>query len=325
MTAGGTVAVAVGDYDHTRDLIIGTVAVDGVEVVAVPRPEDIFARALEGEFDASEMSMAVVSNLVSRGDDRFVTLPVFPARSFRHGAIYTHADGPQRPEDLGGARIGIPVWAQTAGIVVRGFLAARHGVDLTSITWVRAGVDESGREEPVDFDHGPYRILSEPGRTLDELLLSREVDAVISARPPACIERRDPRVRRLFADPEAEERAYYRETGIFPIMHVLVIRRDALARRPTLAAELTEAFTVAKDASLRRAAQATVPSYPLPWAAIHARDARDLLGDDFWPYGIDANRATLSGFLRDAHAQRVTDRPLEPDELLPLPPISSSP
>jgi 4,5-dihydroxyphthalate decarboxylase len=312
---GGAITVAVGEYDHTRDLVTGAVAVDGVELVMVPRPEDIFARALRGEFDACEMSMAVLSNLVSRGDDRFVATPVFPGRSFRHGAIYTHVDGPSRPEELTGARVGIPVWAQTAGVVVRGFLAARHGVDLASITWVRAGVDEPGREEPVEFDHGPYRIVSEPGRTLDELLLSRGVDAVISARPPASVERREPCVRRLFADPEAEERAYYRDTGIFPIMHVLVVRRDALARRPTLGGELTEAFTAAKDRSLRRAAQTTIPSYPLPWAATHAREARDLLGEDFWPYGVDANRVALTAFLRDARAQRVTDRAVELSEL----------
>jgi 4,5-dihydroxyphthalate decarboxylase len=250
---------------------------------------------------------------------------VFPARSFRHSAIYTRTDGPKRPADLEGARVGIPVWCQTAGIVVRGFLADRYGLDLTSVTWVRAGVDEPGRAEPVEFDQGPFQLTSEPQRTLNELLLSHEVDAVISARPPACVVSGDSRVRCMFPDAQAQEHTYYRDTGIFPIMHVLVVRREVLADRPTLAGELTRAFTLAKDRSLRRAAEATVPSYPLPWVAAHVRDAVDLLGEDFWPYGIESNRPTLAAFLHDAHEQRVTTRLLELDEVFTSGEVAATP
>jgi len=306
---------AIGDYDHTRDLATGSVTVDGVEFEIFERPEDMFERALEGEFAASEMSLAALSAMVSQGDDRFAALPVFPARSFRHGAIYVHVDGPRSVEDLASAQIGIPIWVQTAGVYVRGMLASRYGLDLTTITWVRAGVDVPGREEPAPFDAGPHQILSAADRTLDELLLSREVDAVISARPPASVERDDPRVRRLFDDPRAEDEAYYRDTGVFPIMHAIVVRRDVLAREPRLAPELARAFTEAKDRALRRALAATVPSYPLPWAATDARSVQALLGDDFWPYGVDANEPTLRAFLADAHRQGLTDRLLEPSML----------
>jgi 4,5-dihydroxyphthalate decarboxylase len=310
-----SIVVAVGDYDQTRDLTSGAISIDETQVIALASPEEIFARSLAGEFAASEMSLAVLSNLISRADHRFVGLPIFPARSFRHGAIYVSKDGATVPADLAATRIGIPVWAQTAGVVVRDFLAHQYSLDLTAITWVRAGVDVAGRPEPVQFDPGPYKLRSEPERTLDELLLTGEVDAVISARPPASIEQQDPRVRRMFDDPTAEEQAFFRDTGVFPIMHVLVIRRQVLEARPRLAAELVGAFTDAKDRSLARASASTVPSYPLPWAPAQSREARSLLGDDFWPYGVEPNRAALTSFLRAAYEQRITHRLLDLQEL----------
>lgn len=308
--------VALGDYDHTRDLFVSGGRDGRIRYTAVARPEDLFERFLEGgEFAAAEMSLAIATSLIARGETRFELLPVFPARSFRHGAIWTHAEGPTHPLALAGTRIGIPVWAQTAGVYVRGILASRHGLDLTRIEWIRAGVDVPGRPEPVEFDHGPHHITSAPDRTLDELLLKREVDAVISARPPASAERGDPRVRQLFSNLQAEERHYYRSTGVFPIMHVLVVRRRALEEHPGLAEDLVADLTAAKDNALRRALSATVPSYPLPWASLHAREARDLLGEDFWPYGLEPNRRPLETFLQYAHDQGVTAALVAVDDL----------
>ena len=316
MTVDAQLTVAVGDYDHTRDLLTGAVDRAGIRYVAVARPEELFQRVLEGgEFAAAEMSLAIATVLVARGDQRFTLLPVFPARSFRHSAIWTQADGISHPSELAGGRIGIPVWAQTAGVYARGILASRYGLDLTSVTWVRAGVDTPGRAEPVDFDHRDQTIATEPEKTLDQLLLDRQVDAVISARPPAAAERSDPRVRRLFLDPEVEERRYLRDTDVFPIMHVVVVRREVLSRRPELAAALVADFTDAKNNSLVRAVSATVPSYPLPWSSLQARAARELFGEDFWPYGVEPNRAALEAFLAYAHDQGLLDRPLEPGDL----------
>jgi 4,5-dihydroxyphthalate decarboxylase len=307
--------IAVGDYDHTRDVVSGRVALDA-RCVAVDTPEELFARFLDGgEFDAAELSLAVCTILRGRGDDRFVALPVFPARAFRHSAIYVGADGPSSPRELAGATIGIPVWAQTAGVYARGILASRHGLRLEDIRWVQAGVDTPGRREPVAVDYGRFDVRNAPDRSLDELLLSGAVDAVISARPPASIERGDPRVRRLFADPAAEEAAYFRDTGVFPIMHVLTVRRAALERWPQAPAALLAAFEEAKARSLARAAATTVPGLPLPWAARHAREARALLGDDWWPYGLEPNRAALDAFLGFAADQQLTDRRLAPDDL----------
>jgi 4,5-dihydroxyphthalate decarboxylase len=310
--------IAVGDYDHTRDLTDGRVAVPGLDIhwTAISSPEEMFGRFLDGgEFDGAELSMAVCSILCARGDDRFVPIPVFPARSFRHGAIYVAADGPTSPGELSGATIGIPVWAQTAGVYVRGILASHHGLALESIRWIQAGVDTPGRREPVDVDFGRFDVRSEPQRSLDELLLAGEVDAVISARPPACVERGDPRVRRLFADPMAEEISYFRATGIFPIMHVLALRRDSVTDHRLTSERLLGACEEAKRRSLARVAATTVPGVPLPWAATHAGQARGLIGDDWWPYGLEANRRTLDAFLGFAAEQQLTARRLAPEDL----------
>jgi 4,5-dihydroxyphthalate decarboxylase len=315
-----TCVVAVGDYDHTRDLVCGRVRASGLvaEFVVVETPEELFSRFLEGgEFVAAEMSMALTAALCSQRDDRFVAIPVFPARCFRHGAIYVRSDGPVTPEDLAGVRIGVPAWAQSAGVYVRGLLASRYGLDLTGMRWVQAGVDEPGRRELVALDYGPFDVTPAPSRTLDEMLLAGDVDAVISARPPASIERGDPQVRQLFADPYSEEVSWVQETGIFPIMHLVALRRDAIERCPSLPTALTAAFETAKRQSLSRAAAATVPGVPLPWAAHHARAARDLLGDDWWPYGLQANRPTVDAFLSWAAEQNVTARRLTADELFP--------
>lgn len=181
---------------------------------------------------------------------------------------------------------------------------------------IQAGVDVPGRTEPVELDYGPFDVTPAPNATLDTLLLEGDVDAVISARPPAGIQRGDPRVRRLFADPVAEELAYFRETGVFPIMHLVVLRRTCCEAHPAVAGKLFAAFDRAKHRSLARALTAVVPSYPLPWAACHARQARELLGDDFWPYGLEPNRAALEAFLGYAAEQRLTDRRLAPEELV---------
>jgi 4,5-dihydroxyphthalate decarboxylase len=316
MTGTATLTVAVGDYDQTRDLLTGAVGSPRLRYVTVARPEELFERVLEaGDFAASEMSLAIATALRSAGDERFAVLPVFPARSFRHSAIWTHVDGVSHPSELAGRRVGIPVWAQTAGVYVRGILASRYGLDLTTVEWIRAGVDTSGRREPVAFDPGAHNITTAAETTLDELLLRRVVDAVISARPPASAERGDPRVRRLFADPEAEERAYFRDTGVFPIMHVLVVRREVLSQDPSVAADLVADFVAAKNNSLARALSATVPSYPIPWASLQAHAARDLLGEDFWPYGLEANRPALVTFLTYAYDQGLVDRVMSADDL----------
>lgn len=313
--------VAVGAYDQVRDLADAALQPEGVELtcLAFPKIEEVFYRFVNfREFDAAEMSLAVYTALLSQGRDDFVAIPAFPARSFRHSAFYVRADGPVRePADLRGRTVAVPAWAQTAGVWARGLLVHEFGLELAEIAWRQAGVTEAGRKEPVELNLPPGVVVEPADRTLDELLVDGEVDAVISARPPASFVRGDAAVRRLFDDVEAVEAAYYERTAIFPIMHVVALRRDVFDRNPWLAAQLLHAFEEAKRRSLERALEATIPHYPLPWAPSHARAARALIGDDFWPYGVDANRGTLETFLAYAFEQGVCRRLLTVDELFP--------
>ena len=314
-------SLAIGAYDHVRDLLDGTVPVAGVELTVMRLPvEEMFYRFLmHGEFDVSEASLAKIVALAAREDRRFVPLPVFPSRVFRHSSIYIRSDGGiARPEDLAGKRVGVPEWAQTAAIYSRGLLAHDYGVDLASIHWHQAGVNEAGRVEKVELSlPSGVRLTVVADRTLNEMLLAGDLDAVLSARPPAAILGGDPRIRRLFGDPRAVELAYARKTGLFPIMHVVAMRREVYERDRWLAMNLFKAFDEAKARSLQRAADMAASFFPLPWVADELRRARELFGDDPWAYGIAPNRATLETFLRYAFEQGVCCRRLSLETLFP--------
>src|SRR6266567_3331733 len=287
-------SLAIGEYDHVRDMLDGTVPVAGVDLTVLSLPvEEMFHRALvHGEFDVSEVSFAKVVALAAQDDRRFVPLPVFPSRVFRHSSIYIGAaSGITRPEDLSGRRVGIPEWAQTAAIYSRALLAHEYGVDLASIRWCQAGVNEAGRREKVALQLPPrFKLTVVEDRSLSDMLQGGELDAVLSARPPAAFVRGDAWIRRLFADYRPVELAYARKTGIFPIMHVVAMRRDVYEHDRWLAMSLFKAFDEAKRRSLQRAGDITASFFPLPWVADELRAARELFGDDPWPYGIERNR-----------------------------------
>lgn len=313
-------SIALGDYDHVRDLLHGEVPVEGVELIVAKRApvEEIFHRFTRfREWDISEMSFGKYVALASQPDCDLVAIPVFPSRAFRHSSIYVRGDSPLRsPTELEGLRVGIPEWAQTASIYTRGLLAHEYGVPLTAVQWTQAGVNEAGRKEKVTLrlpDGVRYR--SEPTRSLNDMLVEGELDAVFSARAPQALTRGGGALRRLFADPRAEELAYWKKTGIFPIMHVLALRREVVLAHPWIAMNLLQAFEEAKRRSLERISDITASPVPLPWVANHAELSREILGDDFWPYGIEANRATLQAFLGFAWEQGVMQRPMTPEEL----------
>jgi 4,5-dihydroxyphthalate decarboxylase len=313
--------LALGAYDHVRDLADGTVQVAGVEptVLQLP-PEEMFYRFLvHGEFDVSEVSLAKIAALAAQDDRRLVPLPVFPSRVFRHSSIYVRsAGGANRPEELAGRRIGVPEWAQTAAVYTRGLLAHEYGVDLASIHWHQAGVNEPGRREKVELElPAGFRLTVVADRSLSDMLLSGDLDAILSARPPAPFQRGDPAMRRLFPDAREVELAYARKTGIFPIMHVVAMRREVYERDRWLAMDLFKAFDEAKARSLARAASVTASHFPLPWTSDELRRSRELFGDDPWPYGIDPNRTTLDAFLRYAFEQGVCRRQLTVETLFP--------
>jgi 4,5-dihydroxyphthalate decarboxylase len=252
------------------------------------------------------------------GDDSLQAIPVFTSRVPRHSAIYVRRDGPvHEPVDLGGKRVGIPEWAQTAGVYVRGLLTSAYGVDLRTIDWVQAGIDNAGRAEHANLQLPEgITLRTAPDRNLGEMLVSGEVDAVIAASPPRCFRDGHPNVRRLFEDFADAERAYVVRTGIFPIMHVIAIQSHVLESDPWIAMNLFDAFEEAKRLSLIRA-RSIGSLFPIPWSYDAVRKAEEIFGSDFWPYGLEENRPTLDAFLQYAAEQGVCARRLTPDELFP--------
>jgi 4,5-dihydroxyphthalate decarboxylase len=314
--------LAINDYDHVRDLVEGDVPLDGLELTWLRLPvEETFFRFIRyREWEVTELSLAKYCALRGDGDESVVAIPVFPSRCFRHSAIFVRDDGPvDDPAALAGMRIGIPEWTQTATVYARAVLQHQYGVDLTGIRWVQAGTNEPGRVEGVSLSlPGGISVTSLPDRTLNDLLLAGELDAVIAAHPPTEFKRGSGRVVRLFSDYRAVEERYHAETGVFPIMHVVALRRDVLDRYPWAASSLMKGFEEAKRRSLARALDGNAPKYPVPWSFANAQRAQEMFGSDFWPYGIEPNRTTLDAFLEYAHQQGACATRLAPEDLFPV-------
>jgi 4,5-dihydroxyphthalate decarboxylase len=298
--------LAIHPYDHARNLRPA-----GIDLTVLELPiEEIFFRFTKfREWDASEMSFAKTVSLMSRPAPDIVPIPVFPSRVFRHSAIYVgKSSGIESAKDLEGRKVGIPEWAQTAGIYVRGLLQHEYGVDLARIKWHQAGVHQPGRIEKVELKlPAGVHITPVPDKSLAQMLASGELDAAISAR--------DPGGQRLFENSRDMEEAYFRKTRIYPIMHVIVLRRELYERDRWIAMNLLKAFEEAKRQSTQRLVDIGLSQVPMPWQAEHARRWRELAGEDFWPYGIEPNRRTLEPFLQYAFEQGVAQRELKPEEL----------
>jgi 4,5-dihydroxyphthalate decarboxylase len=311
--------LALGDYDHTRDVVHGAVEPEGIELVWLNLPvEEIFFRFTRyREWDLTELSFGKYAALRSQDDASVVALPVFPSRVFRLSSIYVRPEGPIRtPADLAGRRIGVPEWAQTAAIYTRGYLAHELGLRLADIEWVQAGVHAPGRVEKVALKlPAGLRLRPAPEKTLTGMLLSGELDAVLTARPPRAFG--EGKLARLYPDYRAAEEAHFRKTGVFPIMHVLAVRREVLDRDPWIAMNLVKAFEEAKRRSLARLADITASHAPLAWLGDYVAELRKIFGDDPFPYGLEPNRRTLEAFLQFAFEQGVCHRRLSPEELFP--------
>ncbi|MEI7806550.1 MAG: 4,5-dihydroxyphthalate decarboxylase [Hyphomicrobiales bacterium] len=313
--------LAAGDYDHMRDLISGAVTADGIVLTPFVLPiEEIFFRFIKNlEWDVSELSMGKFVGFASHEISPFIGIPVFPSRVFRHSAFYVRSDAKiSKPKDLEGKTVGIPEWAQTAGIYARGFLSESCGVDLAKIRWVQAGINEPGRGEKIELNL-PKGVHYEnrKDKSVSGMLLAGEIDAAISARVPDAFSKGGGKVVRLFPDYRSEEAQYYEKTGIYPIMHVMAIRRAVFERYPWVAMNLYKAFDEAKHRSQERMNDLTASRVPVPWAATIADELGKNFGADAFPYGLEANRKTLDAFCRFAHDQGVTTRRMTPEELFP--------
>jgi ABC-type nitrate/sulfonate/bicarbonate transport system substrate-binding protein len=311
---------ACGDYDRTRALDEGTIRPDGIELtyLRLPVEETFFRMMRHREFEVAEMSLS--SYVVSLQSDRspFVALPVYTSRMFRHGAIYCNADaGISEPSDLRGKRVGTPEYQLTAGVWVRGILADHHGVPVDSVRYVTGGQESPNRIEKAAVDLGGKveltRIAS--GQTLSAMLAEGEIDALYTPRIPSPFAAGDRRVRRLFTDVVAAEKEYYAATGIFPIMHVVVIRRDVYEQYPWVAQSLYKALLRAKQEAYTTLYDSSALRFMLPWLNQDLEAARALLGEDYWSYGVEGNVEVLATFLRYHHEQGLSRRLLEPLEL----------
>jgi 4,5-dihydroxyphthalate decarboxylase len=322
-----TLSLAINDYDHVRDLVSGKVSAEGIQLLPSVLPvEEIFYRTTHfQEWDISEMSFGKYASLRSQGDERLIALPIFPSRSFRLSSIYVRRDGAVKTAaDLRGKKIGLPEWAQTASIYTRGWLTDTQKIALQDVEWVQGGVNQAGRKEKVQIklpEGVAYR--HEPQYALTDLLLNGQIDAIFSARPPAPPAERRGEIVRLFPDFIDAERDYFLESRVFPIMHLIVLRRETFEANRWIASNLLKAFEEAKRNSLERLSDITCSHFPLPWMSERAQQAESLFGADVWPYGIEPNRTTLEAFLKFAYRQGVCHRLLQPEDLFPREILSS--
>lgn len=303
--------LAINPYDHVRDLLSGEVRAIGIDLVPLELPiEEIFYRFTKfREWQASEMSFGKVISLMSEEKPGIICVPVFLSRVFRHSAIYLPENSSiRKPKDLEGKRVGIPEWAQTAGIYVRGMLAHEYGVDLAKIQWFQAGVREPGRVEKVELKlPAGVKIERKADRTLVDMLERGDLDAVMSAREVPG--------QRLFKDYRAAEAEYWKKTRIFPVMHVLALRRDVYEKNRWIAMNLYQGFVEAKRRSMARVSEFGLSHLPLPWVPDHVRQWREIAGEDFWPYGVEPNRPTLEAFLQYGYEQGVCKKRINVEDL----------
>ena len=314
------ISVAMGDYDRTRPLVDGRAQVDGAEIIPMLlSPEEMFFRAFRHQaFDVSELSLSSYSISVARGDPHYVAVPVFLSRAFRHTSVYVRKDrGIERPEDLKGRRIGIAEYQLSANVWIRGILEEQHGVAPSEITWVRGGMHTPGRPEKIKVTLPDDITVEEApeGATLNAMLEAGEIDGFIGPRAPRCFAEGHPQVGRLWSDSMAAAEDYYRRTRIFPIMHVLGVRRSLADANPWLPGALLKAFTEAKRIAEDLLSDTSATKVTMPFVEDTLDRARRLMGPDPWSYGLAPNAHVLDRFLDYHHAQGLSPRRVQVEEL----------
>jgi 4,5-dihydroxyphthalate decarboxylase len=322
LMASLTLTLACGDYDRTLPLRTGAVRPAGAELrVLTLEPEEMFYRmARLRDFDVAEFSLSTYTVLRGRGEP-LIAIPVFPSFAFRHSAIFVRSDaGIREPRDLVGKRVGVPKYHMTAAVWVRGLLEDEYGVSPGDLLWFEGGEGAAVKEVDVTLPPGLRHRLVPGNRSLGHLLAAGELDAFIGARRPAGAAKaanaqEAAPVRRLFPDFRRVERAYYEKTGIFPIMHTVVLKEELAREHPWLPRALYDAFTEAKCLAYRRLADTAVLPYVLPWLVAEVEETRALMGDDPFPYGVSRNRKTVETLASYAFRQGLAPRRLPLEEL----------
>jgi 4,5-dihydroxyphthalate decarboxylase len=316
-----SLSIATTDYDHFRDFRTGVVKAEGIDHNWLDLPHhECFARfTANREFDLSELSFAKFAAEVTREDSDIVGLPVVCSRLFRFGSFYINRkSGIRTVEDLKGKKVGSPEWAHSAAVYMRGWMHNDMGVRLQDVHWIQAGANSPGREEKVELDlPAGVRLTRIPDRSLSELLAEGEIDCAIIARPPNCFLEGHPDVARLFPDYLEMEQEYYGRTRVWPIMHIIAMKKRIVEEHPWAARNLYNAFQESKRRSLARLLDPAVSRYPLPWLSAYACDMVERFGGDPFPYGIEENRPTWEQMALYTHQQGIARRRFTPEEIFP--------
>jgi len=312
--------LACWNYDRTRALLEERVQPDGIDLnyLNLPVEETFFRMLRHKEFDVAEMSLSSYVMSLFHPDRPFIAIPVFPSRFFRHSCIYVHAGSAiKEPKDLIGKRVGTPEYQMTAAVWIRGILSDEYGVLVNSVVYLTGGEEEPGRSEKLPLELPPDIRVERigPEQTLSSMLARGDIDALYTARMPSTFRSGDGTVKRLFEDFATVERDYFRRTGIFPIMHTVVVRRDVYERDRWVAQSLYKALCAAQQETYADLSQTAALKTMLPWLAAHVEETRRDMGEDFWPYGIERNRGTLATFLRYSHEQALARQVLQPEQL----------
>ena len=312
-------SIAMGNYDRTRALLDGQVQIDGVDPVFMTLfPEEMFFRAMRSQdFDICELSFSSYAVKTAQESCPYVAVPVFLSRAFRHTSVYVRKDRIRKPEDLKGRRIGLPEYQLSANVWARAILQDDYGVHPQDVTWVRGGIETPGRPEKIALKLPPgVRLENAPeGRTISEMLDRGEIDGFMGPRPPSSHALNNPNIGWLFDDPIAVAKDYYRRTGIFPIMHVVGIRKSLCQEHPWLPMAVFKAFSQAKDAAMEALSDTSATKVTMPFVEEQIKAARDTMGHDYWTYGVSRNRATIDAFLHHHHAQGLSQRRLQLEEI----------
>ena len=315
-----SLTMAVHPYDRVRAIFDGRVEIEGCDVNALPvEPSEAFLRTYQAEeFDVTELSVSSHIYTTARGNASYVAIPAFVSRMFRHSSFYIRTDrGIEKPEDLRGKLVGVPEYQMTAALWARGILSEEYGVFSKDIRWRTGGQEQPGRIErtplklPEGFDVQPIPR----DRTLADMLATGELDAVISARAVSSFTKGAPNVGRLWPDYRAAEEAYFRKTGLFPMMHMVGLRRTLHEAHPWLATSIYKAFRKAKDLALAELSEVGFLYVSLPWLGDDLKRAQTIIGKDVWPYGVQANRKELETMIRWSVEQGLAPRKISIDEL----------
>ena len=312
-------SVAMGDYDRTRALLDSRVQIDGVDPVYMTLyPEEMFFRAMRSqEFDVCELSFSSYTVKTANGDCPYIAVPVFLSRAFRHTSIYVRKDRIHQPVDLKGKRIGVPEYQLSANVWARAILQDDYGVHPEDVTWVRGGIETPGRPEKIALKLPPgVKLESAPAdTTISDMLDRGEIDGFMAPRPPSAHVLANPNVGWLFEDPTATAKDYYKRTQVFPIMHVVGVRKTLAEQHPWLPGAVFKAFSQSKAAALEALSDTSATKVTLPFVEEQLKAARETMGEDYWSYGVAPNRQTLETFLRHHHAQGLSSRRLAVEEI----------